>query len=406
MGGAEGVERLAYLNAYLDDPAVRFSKLKPDEFAHLPIRDWIGRLSDDAPYLRDLIDHWVDGPFWHKLDVRRRAADIRTPMFHVGSWFDPFLVDTTEMFTLVRAQATNEDVARAQMMMIGPWTHVYGVRNAGQLDFGPEAELDTSELELRWFDHWLKGIDTGMLEEPPVRVFVMGKNSWRQEWEWPLARTRYTPCYLSSRGHANSSNGDGRLTFEPPGEEAPDNYVYDPRHPIPTCGGTTLLSLGDAAGACDQRRVETREDMLVYTSEPLTEPLEVTGPVVLKLYAATSAPDTDFTAKLVDVHPDGSAYNIADGVIRARFRESLEKPRLVTPGETVQYTVDMWSTSHAFLPGHRIRLDVSSSDFPRFDRNPNTGQDFGTDTRLEVAKQTIFHDSRYPSHLVLPVIPS
>jgi putative CocE/NonD family hydrolase len=405
QGGAEGAERLARLNAYLDNPAVRFSPLKLEEYAHLPLRDWIERLKGDAPYLKDLMENWVDGPYWNRLDARRRAAEIQIPMFHVGSWFDPFLIDTTEMFSRVRAEARSGEVARAQMMMIGPWTHVFGVRNAGQLDFGPEAELDTSELELRWFDHWMKGIDTGLLEEPPVRVFVMGRNSWRAASDWPIPGTRFTPLYLSSGGHANSSGGDGALKFQRRGDEPPDRYVYDPKDPVPTSGGTTLLGLGDAAGACDQREVERREDVLVYTSDPLTEDLEVTGPVVLSLFAATSAPDTDFTAKLVDVYPGGRAYNVADGVVRARFRESLERPTLVTPGECTEYTVDMWSTAHVFLPGHSIRLAVSSSDFPRYDRNPNTGSDFGIDTGIESAQQTIFHDSRYPSHLVLPIIP-
>jgi uncharacterized protein len=406
MGGAEGMERLAYLNKYLDDATVRFSKLKLEEYAHLPLSDWSDRLAVDAPYLRDLIDHCVDGPFWHDLDVRRKAADIEVPMLHVGSWYDPFLVDSTEMFTRIRAEAKRPDVARGQMLMIGPWTHVYGVRNAGQLDFGPHAELDINELELRWYDHWLKGIDTGLLDEPPVRVFVMGSNTWRHEWEWPIARTRYTPMYLSGAGQANSSAGDGCLSFESPGDQPPDSYVYDPDDPVPTCGGTTLLSLGDTAGACDQREVEKRGDILVYTSEPLTEPLEVTGPVILRLYAATSAPDTDFMAKLIDVHSDGASYNIADGVIRARFRESLDQPTLVSPGEVIEYEVDMWSTSHMFLPGHRIRVNITSSDFPRYDRNPNTGGDLGSDYSVEIARQTIFHDARYPSHVVLPIIPS
>lgn len=405
LGGQEAMDRLAYLNEFLDDATVRFSKLKLEEYAHLPVRDWASRLAEDAPYLRDLIEHCVDGPFWHELDVRRKAADIDVPLLHVGSWFDPFLVDSTEMFTRIRAEAKRPEVARAQMLMIGPWTHVYGVRNAGQLDFGPHAELDINELELRWYDHWLKGIDTGLLDEPPVRVFVMGSNTWRHEWEWPIARTEYTPVYLSSGGQANSSAGDGRLTFEPPGDQSPDTFVYDPNDPVLTCGGTTLLSLGDTAGACDQREVQDRNDVLVYTTDQLTEPLEVTGPVVLRLYAATSAPDTDFTAKLIDVHPDGRAYNVADGIVRARFRESLESPTPVSPGEVVEYEIDMWSTSHMFLPQHCIRLTVTSSDFPRYDRNPNTGRAWGTDTTVEVAQQTIFHDALRPSHLVLPIIP-
>lgn len=405
LGGAEGAERVAYLNSFLLNPAARFSKLKLEEFEHLPLRDWIDRLAIDAPYIKDLMDHWVDGPFWQDIDVRRKASQIRVPMFHVCSWYDPFLVDTTEMFKRLRAEAPTEELRNSQKMLIGPWTHEYGLRDAGELDYGPEAVLSQSELELRWYDHWMKGIDNGIMDEPPVKVFVMGKNSWREGTDWPLPETEYTPMYLHSDGSANSFRGDGSLSFEGPGDEPYDRYIYDPEDAVPTCGGTTLMSMGDDAGAVDQRRVEQRGDVLVYTSEPLSKPLEVTGPVTLKLYAASTAKDTDFVAKLVDVHPDGSAYNVADGVIRARFREDAEHPTLITPGEVIEYTIDMWTTSNQFQPGHRIRVDLTSSDFPRYDRNPNTGHDFGVDAELEVAGQTVFHDSRYPSHILLPVIP-
>lgn len=404
MGGVEGEKRVAYLNQFLENPGIRFGKLKIEEFAHIPVRDWIDRLDVDAPYIRDLLDNWVDGDFWHKMDARPRAGDIKVPMLHVGSWFDPFLVDTTEMFNRIRAESGPE-VAKNQRLLIGPWTHIFGSRIAGQVDFGPDAELDIDGLELRWYDHWMRGEDTGLMEEPPVKVFVMGANKWREEWEWPIARTQYTPLYLGSGGNANSRDGDGRLSFDKPGQETPDSYIYDPNDPVPTCGGTTLLAHGGDAGSCNQALVEQRHDVLVYTSEPVTEPLEVTGPVCLKLYASTAATDTDFMVKLVDVSPEGEAFNIADGVIRARFRNSLDKPTLVTPGEIIEYSIDMWSTSHMFLPGHRIRVSITSSDFPRYDRNANTGNDIGSDAVLLPTRQTIFHDSRYPSHIVLPVIP-
>ncbi|WP_157220740.1 CocE/NonD family hydrolase [Flavisphingomonas formosensis] len=405
MGGAEGERRLHYLNQFLENPAIRFGKLKMPEFLHLPLRDWIDRLAEDAPYVRDLIDNWKDGAYWHGMDARPRARDVTIPMLHVGSWFDPFLVDTTEMFNRIRAEAP-EEVARNQKMLIGPWTHIFGSRIAGQVDFGPEAELDIDELELRWYDHWMKGIDTGLMDEAPVKIFVMGANRWRHEQEWPIARTRYTPLYLGSGGRANSRDGDGRLSFDRPGVQPPDSYIYDPADPVPTCGGTTLLSFGGDAGSCDQAIVEVRQDVLVYTSDTLEKPIEVVGPILMRLFAATSAPDTDFMVKLVDVRPDGSAFNVADGVIRARFREALDQPTMVEPGAIVEYEIDMWSTAHLFQAGHRIRVDVTSSDFPRYDRNPNTGHDFGTDAAEDLARarQTIFHDARFASHIVLPVI--
>jgi len=291
--------------------------------------------------------------------------------------------------------------------LMGPWGHLlpYAVptsQGTGDIDFGPEALIELHALQLRWFDHFLKGADNGVLDEAPVRLFVMGDNRWRDENEWPLARTRYTKVYLHGGSKANTLRGDGRLSLIVPGEEQPDRYIYDSQDPVPTRGGTTL---GMALGVFDQAKIEEREDVLVYTGDVLAADTEVTGPVSLKLFAASSAPDTDFTAKLVDVRPDGYAQNIAEGVIRARFRESLTSPTLITPEKVYEYTIDLWATSHVFKAGHRLRLEVSSSNFPRYDRNPNTGHDFGVDTELRSARQTVFHDHRYPSHLVLPVIP-
>jgi putative CocE/NonD family hydrolase len=230
----------------------------------------------------------------------------------------------------------------------------------------------------------------------------MGTNRWRDEYEWPLARTEYTNIYLHSGGKANSVRGNGVLSFVTPKEEQPDRYVYDPSDPVPTRGGTTL---GLALGVFDQSKIEEREDVLIYTGEALASDMEVTGPVSLKLFAASSAPDTDFTAKLIDVRPNGYAQNIVEGVLRARFRESLTAPTLIAPEKVYEYTIDLWATSHVFKAGHRLRLEVSSSNFPRYDRNPNTGHEFGVDDELRAAQQTIFHNQRYPSHLVLPVIP-
>jgi putative CocE/NonD family hydrolase len=262
--------------------------------------------------------------------------------------------------------------------------------------------MDLHDIQLRWFDYWLKGIDSGVMEEPPIRLFVMGINQWRDEYEWPLARTRYTPYYLHSHGKANSLHGDGTLSPDVPGEEPADHYRYDPADPVPTCGGNTLMI---PVGVKDQREVETRPDVLVYTGDPLEKPLEVTGPLQVVLYASSSAPDTDFTAKLVDVRPDGYAQNIADGILRARYHESFSTPKLLSKDEVYEFTIDLWATSHVFLPGHRLRVEISSSNFPRFDRNLNTGGDQATGTHFQVAEQAIFHNQQFRSHILLPVIP-
>src|SRR5262249_17803694 len=256
--------------------------------------------------------------------------------------------------------------------------------------------------QLRWFDHWLKGVDTGILDEPPIKIFVMGDNRWRDEHEWPLGRTRYTAYYLHSGGRANTASGNGTLSLRAPTDEPTDHFVYDPRDPVPTRGGNTLIL---AMGVFDQRPVETRDDVLVYTSDVLTDALEATGPIIVTLYAASSAPDTDFTAKLVDVRPDGYAQNLADGILRARYRESLYTPKLLTKDEVYELTVDLWATSHVFLPGHRLRVEISSTSFPRFDRNLNTGGDQATGTTCQVAEQTVLHTQRFRSHVLLPVIP-
>jgi len=325
----------------------------------------------------------------------------------VTSWYDIFLHGGLANFCGLRRHAMTETVRAAQKLLIGPWAHLFPYTSpsstgTGDIDFGPAALIDLHETQLRWFDHWLKGIDTGLLDEPPVKIFVMGENRWRDEREWPLARTRYTPYYLHSRGRANSASGDGTLSHELPRDERADQVVYDPDDPVPTHGGNTLII---AMGVQDQRPVEARDDVLVYTSTMMSDALEVTGPIAVTLYAASSAPDTDFTAKLVDVRPDGYAQNLADGIVRARYRDSRVAPAPLTPGAVSTFTIDLWATSHVFLPGHRIRVEISSSNFPRFDRNLNTGDDPATGTRRQTARQTIFHDPRYPSHITLPIIP-
>jgi len=381
--------------------------LSDQAYRRLPLMAWGDLLRPVARYLTDYLRHPENGPYWWAINVERQHANISTPMYHVTSWYDIFLRGGLAHFCGLRQHAMTAEARTQQKIVIGPWAHRFPYtsptsQGTGDIDFGPNACIELHETQLRWFDYYLKDINTGILEEAPVKIFVMGENVWRDEQEWPLARTHYTPYYLHSQGQANSLHGDGRLDPRVPGEEPTDRFVYDPHDPVPTCGGNTLII---PMGVQDQRQVETRQDVLVYTSAPLTTPLEVTGPLVVTLFATSSAPDTDFTAKLVDVRPDGYAQNLADGIIRARYRTSRMLPTLLTPGQVHELTIDLWATSHVFLPGHSLRLEIASSNFPRFDRNLNTGEDQATGSRWQTAVQTIFHDQRYPSHIRLPVIP-
>lgn len=399
--------------AYLDQldryvlPEINFAQpLKDEWYRHLPIKDWADWLNETAPYFADYLNHPDDGPYWDPLNLYQHHHDIAVPMYHIGSWYDIFQEGTLGNYTgIVRNGRT--EARGTQKLLMGPWGHLrpYAAPTrggTGDIDFGPEAAIEIHAIELRWFEHWLKGIETGLMREPPIRLFVMGDNVWREEQEWPLARTHYTPYYLHSRGGANSLHGDGLLGTETPAQEPRDTYVYDPRDPVPTRGGNTLVI---PMGVYDQRPVEERRDVLCYTSAPLPQALEITGPIAVTLYAASSAPDTDFTAKLVDVRPDGYAQNLADGIVRARYRESRARPSPITPGTIYVYTIDLWSTSFVFQRGHRIRVEIASANFPRFDRNHNTGQPLFADAELQAATQTIYHDAAHPSHLVLPVIP-
>ncbi len=255
---------------------------------------------------------------------------------------------------------------------------------------------------MKWFDHWLKGIDNHVENEPPVEIFVIGANVWRKEMEWPLARTNYVPYFLHSNGNANSVNGDGTLdTNAPTLEEQPDTYTYNPRDPCPNICEESQMP---AEGPFDQSPIESRADVLVYTTPILKKPVEVTGRVRMKLSASTSAIDTDFWVQLTDVYPDGYSMHLTEGILRGRYRNSLEIPQLLEPGSVYEFPIDLWIISNCFLKDHRIRIDISSSSFPKYDRNPNTGHKFGEDAELVEATQTIYHDRVNASHIILPII--
>jgi putative CocE/NonD family hydrolase len=322
--------------------------------------------------------------------IAGRHDAITTPSLVVTGWYDVFLQGALDNHVAMAGRR------RPTKLLVGPWSHVENAipGAVGETNFGLTStqsaiagQYSLTELELRWFDHWLLGRDTGLMDEPPVKIFVMGTNTWRDENEWPLARAVETPWFLRA---------DGGLGTDAPGaDEGHDTYIYDPDDPVSTRGGAMILAVDFPAGPLDQAAVEQRPDVLVYTSEPLAHDLEVTGPVRMTLYAATDAPSTDWVARLCDVDAHGVSRNITDGVLRVH----------VSPDAIAEYEIDLWSTSNVFLAGHRLRVQVTSSNFPRWDRNPNTGEPPQTATTLRLARQRIFHDTARASRITLPVVP-
>jgi uncharacterized protein len=380
----------------LSDLVYEIDHLRNEGYHSLPLKDF-------APLRRlDLSPRLFDQAFTHPFS-REVAAPvspatfydrITVPAYNIGGWYDIFCNGTLQNFNALRHNGSK--------LLMGPWIHDDPHHVIGEMDFGfvsggwVNLRFDMTGLIQRWFDYWLKGIDNGVMEEPPVKIFVMGDNVWRNEDEWPLARTQYQPMYLRQ---------EFGLSFDAPDTDEPaDHYIYDPADPTPTWGGAILMNRLYLPGVCDQRRLEGRPDVLCYTSEPLEQAMEVTGPVTVRLWAASDTRDTDFVARLIDVHPDGFAQNLCDGIIRARYRND-DIPQLIQPGQAYEYRIDLWATANVFKAGHRIRLDIASASFPRWDRNPNTGEDFGMSSNMQPAHQTILHDAAHPSQVVLPIIP-
>jgi uncharacterized protein len=356
-----------------------------------------------SPAYFDMLRHPSYDSYWKTFDIEARHGEVDVPAYHVTGWYDTLLSGTLRNYTGLRDHARSERARSAQRLLVGPWTHSRPTTEStriGDVDFGPDAGFALEALMFDWFDHWLKDAPTNVLSRAPVRLFVMGANRWRDEREWPLARAVATPFYFHSGGKANTLDGDGTLSDVAPASEAADRFVYDPWSPVPTGqrGGYSRIPN-------DQRTVERRPDVLVYTTAPLASPVEVTGPIDVKLWAASSATDTDFTARLVDVLPDGTARALNDGILRARYRNGKTAPTPLVPGQPVEFTIDVGATSNLFAAGHRIRVEISSSNFPRFDRNPNTGGVFGESAELRRAEQTVFHDRERASRIVLPVVP-
>ena len=382
-----------------------------EAFRTLPLVEMDQLAGRSLPFWKDWIQHTTYDDYWAAIDVADKWDQIAVPAFNMGGWYDVYAGDAFANFNGLRLHGRTPE-ARQSRLIVGPWPHHLSTNlstapRAGDIDFGANSMVGLEGMELRWFDYWLKGIDNGIVDESPLRLFIMGINRWRDEHEWPLARTTWQKWYLRSHGKANSVFGDGGLSTAHPGDEATDHFVYDPRFPAQTLGGNNCCSPDIVPwGPYDQRPVEARGDVLCYTSRPLPADLEVTGPIRMVLHAATDGLDTDWTAKLVDVFPSGYAMNLCDGIIRARYREGLTDPTLLEPNRTYQYEIDLGVTGNVFRRGHCLRVEVSSSNFPRFDRNLNTGNDLGTDTQMRTARQTVLHTRAYPSHIVLPVIPT
>ncbi|MFC0026945.1 CocE/NonD family hydrolase [Neobacillus cucumis] len=379
-----------------------------DLYGFAPIKQWppLKELGIADYFFEELSQSLENEDYWGQSSIADKYRDLQVPAFHLGGWHDCFIGPTLTNYIEMNKTGPH------QKLIVGPWGHGYFSSVQGEVFYGVHAsgdwidlEKDITDLHIHWFNHWLKGIDIGLETEPPVKIFVMGINQWRDEMEWPLKRTVYTNFYLQSNGKANIKNGDGRLSLTQPTDGATDCFIYNPNHPVPTKGGRTLFFGPMTMGPLNQHEIEEREDVLVYSSAPLTDPVEVTGNVKVKLWASSDAKDTDFTAKLVDADSNGNAIILAEGIVNAKYRNSFI-PEEELAGEVVEYEIDLWATSNVFLPGHRITLEISSSSFPHYLPNPNTGESLiESDLRIK-ARQTIYHNKQYPSHLILPIVPA
>jgi len=372
-------------------------------FSELRISDLTASL---APYFLDWLAHPNYDDYWKRWSIEDHYADITVPVLSIAAWYDIFQGGSIRNYMGLKEHAASEAARKGQHLLVTIGGHAGSGRKIGDADFGEAAaEYDENEITLNWYDYLFKGVQNEFAQKP-VKIFVMGVNQWRQEDDWPLARAHSTKYFLHSQGAANSLRGNGTLSSAAPAAESPDHYVYDPANPAPTIGGPLCCDgahLGP--GPRDQRPVEARDDVLVYSTPAFSKDVEVTGPISVEIYAQSSAVDTDFTGKLVDVGPDGFARNLTEGIIRARYRNSQEKPEMLNPGQVYKFTLDLWSTSNVFLKGHSLRLEISSSNFPRFDRNLNTGAEPEFADKSVSATNTIYHDAQHPSALMVPVVP-
>lgn len=354
---------------------------------------------------KEFVSREMDSPAFDQVGYLNDAHTISSAALHVNSWFDYGVADTLFTFNYFREHATNERAAQGQYLIISPTSHcgsefAGAPYRLGELELG-DPRIDLWSLYVNWFKYWLYGEEGALRGVPKVQYYLMGKNVWRTANAWPVPGTTFEKFYLGSKSRANSRDGDGRLTKQSPHSSATDRFVYDPATPVPTLGGQSAVA---GSGAVDQRAVEQRKDVLVYTGETLTDALDVVGPLSANFHVSSSAPDTDFTVKLVDVFPDGTALNVQEGILRMRYREGMDKKVWMRPQGVYPITISLQATAYSFAKGHRIRVEVSSSNFPRFDRNLNTGGNNFNETEWQTASNSVHHSPEYPSHIVLPIL--
>lgn len=370
-------------------------------YEHLPLLTMDERAGRRNQHWRNDLEHPQLDAYWEPLCYQTKFERIDVPVLHISGWYDDEQIGTPLNYIGMTKRGATLEARAHQRLLMGPWGHrINTISKMGEVDFGPQSLIDLRSEELRWFDRWLKSVH---YKDFPVRIFVMGRNEWRNEQEWPLARTQWTAYYLHSGGKANSRFGDGMLsTVKPHRDEPADTYIYDPSRPVPFITEPVSMQIG---GPDDYSALERRDDVLVYVTEPLVEDTEVTGPIRVELYASSSALDTDFMAKLVDIWPGGFTQRLTDGMVRARFREGMDRPSLIERDKMYHYTIDCWNTCIVLKAGHRIGLEISSSAFPKYDRNLNTGAQLGVTTEMAVAEQRIYHNVEHPSAMILPLIP-
>ncbi|HSE21201.1 MAG TPA: CocE/NonD family hydrolase [Pyrinomonadaceae bacterium] len=394
--------------------------LRRNSEAAMAPKDWVGQLPVEkyqilkpatsealAPYFHDWVTHELNDSYWKPWRVSDHYAEMKVRGLYAAGWHDLFLKGSIKNYTGLHAEAATPELRSGQRLIIGPWAHAPTSPEGkiGDVVFGKSAVLDEPAAALKWFDYTLKDINNEYASGAPVRLFIMGENVWRDEKEFPLARTQYTKYYLHSTGSAAGPRREGQLSVAQPGDELTDKFSYDPNNPVPTIGGRLCCGASLAPGPFDQKANELRPDVLTFSTPPLERDLEVTGFVSVELYAATSAVDTDFTALLVDVDASGYARFLTDGIVRARYAESTNAAKPISPGKVYKYTIDLWATGNVFKAGHRVRLYISSSNFPRFNRNLNTGEVLMGSSRSVIANQTVYHDREHLSSVTLPVIP-
>jgi putative CocE/NonD family hydrolase len=376
-------------------PLLNFNALPPE-------KDWTAKY---APYLLDWMAHPSFDAYWKRWSIEDHYSDIQVPALIITAWYDIFQSGSLRNYRGFRNEIGNVAARKNQSLVIAIGGHAGSGRKIGDLDFGQAAaDYNEDDTVLSWYDFQFKGIQNQWATSKPVKIFVMGTNAWRDEDEWPLSRAKEVKYFLHSGGQANSSSGNGTLAQGVPHVEQPDQYTYDPQNPVPTVGGPLCCDgVHLPGGPKDQRSVEQRKDVLIYSAKPFAHDTEITGPVAVELYVKSTAVDTDFTAKLVDLWPNGYAQNLTEGILRARYRESQSKPSLLVPGDIYKIRVDLGATGNVFLAGHTLRLEISSSNFPRFDRNLNTGADQASTSHSTAATNTILHDDEHPSVLILPI---